>query len=105
MPFLLAHRRWIAMSHFERGMWLSSKMVPTVAVNWPLQARHRQRPLRVEEPTWDLMRYDSPTLPHFGQIVPFGQRVASRFARASSSVILASVFRSALVIALSSSAH
>src|SRR5260370_11214649 len=102
MPFLDAHRRWIAVSHFESGMWLSSKMVPTVAVNCALHARHRQSPLRVEDRALDSMRYDSPTTPHFGQIVPLGHRRASSVSRASSSV---SIVRAALAIALSSQAN
>ncbi len=39
MPFLHEHLRYVAANYLESGILVSSKMVPTVAVNWRLQPR------------------------------------------------------------------
>ena len=39
MPFLDEHMRCMAANHFDKGILLSSKMVPTVTLNWRLHLR------------------------------------------------------------------
>src|SRR2546430_6532397 len=43
IAFLLEHRMKIAISHLLIGIWLSSKIVPTVTVNCSRQARSEER--------------------------------------------------------------
>lgn len=60
-------------SHFSKGMGLSSKMVPTLAENCFLQARHFHR-RRVD-------RKDSSLASQRGQVTPCGQRSLTMKAR------------------------
>ncbi len=50
MPFFAEHRIEKAMSHVLIGKWLSSKIVPIVAVNWPMQPEHLYNPTRCAFP-------------------------------------------------------
>src|SRR6266436_4323795 len=83
IPFLLLATRKIACSQTFIGMWLSSKMLPTLTVNGLRQSLHLYTPIRVDLPR-SLVLF--PITPHFGHTGPRGQSRASTKAYAASSL-------------------
>ncbi len=81
-----------------KGMWLSSKIVPTVTVNCSRQAPalHWKRPGRALSP----LSLVTEVSPQWGQTGPLGQRIDSSRARASSSLSRAKSARVSLLSAL-----
>src|SRR3990172_5654562 len=78
----------MASSHFERGMCVSSKIVPTRAENWRRQAAHFQTRRGLTLPALVLrlpMKYAFSVLPQCGQTGPSGQRIDSISFQASAS--------------------
>src|SRR3972149_2709571 len=78
----------MASSHFERGMCVSSKIVPTRAENWRRQAAHLPTRRGLPLPALVLrlpMKYAFSVLPQCGQTGPSGQRIDSISFQASAS--------------------